>query len=159
MQWVLLVVMVVALLYLSRFYPKVAFSVLGTLVLAAAVIVFTTTDVAQMRRARLPVDNIKVENSVVVPAYGNSFRFNARLVNTHESVTLKEATISITMLDCVSEAGVSDDDCQVIGQRDEDIIIKIPPRQVRDVSRTLSFNSAKPRGNLCWRIKITQTRS
>ena len=36
MQWVLLVVMVVALLYLSRFYPKVAFSVLGTLVLAAA---------------------------------------------------------------------------------------------------------------------------
>ncbi len=162
MQWVLLVMIVVALLYLSRFYPKTAFTVLGGLVLSVAVIVFTTTDVAQLKRSRLAVEYIKIENPIITPAYGDGFRFNARLLNSHESVTLKDATVSITMLDCVPDAGGSGDSdvgCQVIGQQDKRIIVKIPPRQVRDVSKTLSFDSAKPLGTLRWRIKITQTRS
>lgn len=161
MQWVLLAVIVAALLYLSRFYPKVAFTVLGVLAIGAAVIVFTTTDVAQLKRSRLPVEDIKIENPIITPAYGDGFRFNARLINTHESVTLKEATVSITMLDCVADANnaVDGDGCQVIGQEKKRIIVKIPPGQVRDVSQTLSFYSAKPRGTLRWRIKITETRS
>ena len=161
MQWVLLAVIVGAILYLSRFYPKIAFSVLGALVLGVAVIVFTTTDVAQLKRARLAVEYIKVENSIIRPAYGGSFRFNARLINTHESITLKETTISITMLDCAEEADDATDGaaCQVIGQEDERIIMQIPPGQVRDIAQTLVFGSAKLRGTLRWRIKITGTRS
>lgn len=159
MQWVLLAVIVAALLYMSRYYPKIAFGVLGVLVIGAAVIVFTTKDAAQLNRSKLPVEYIKIENPVFTPAYGDGFRFNARLVNTHQSVALKETTVSITMLDCPEEAGDSADGCQVIGQEDRRIIVKIPPSQSRDVSQTLSFGSALPRGNVRWQIKITETRS
>ena len=148
-----------ALLYMSRFYPKVAFGVLGVLVIGALVIVFTTNEVAQLNRSKLPVEDIKIENPVFTPAYGDGFRFNARLINTHEFVTLKETTVSITLLDCPQDSGDSEDGCQVIGQEDQRIIVKIPPSQARDVSRTLSFGSVKPRGNVRWRIKITETRS
>ncbi len=159
MQWVLLAVIVAALLYMSRFYPKVAFGVLGVLAIGALVIIFTTNEVAQLNRSKLPVEDIKIENPVFTPAYGDGFRFNARLINTHESVTLKEITVSITLLDCPQDLGDSEDGCQVIGQEEQRIIVKIPPGQARDVSQTLSFGSAKPRGNVRWQIKINETRS
>lgn len=159
MQWALLAVMVAALLYMSRFYPKAAFSVLGVLVVGALVIVFATEEDAELNRSKLPVEAIQIENPVFIPAYGNGFRFNARLVNTHGSATLKETTVSITMLDCPQASGDSIDDCQVLGQTAQRIIVKIPPNQARDVSQTLSFDSAEPRGNVNWRVKITDTRS
>ncbi|WP_424948027.1 hypothetical protein [Candidatus Spongiihabitans sp.] len=159
MQWILLVVMVAALLYMSRFYPKAAFGVLGVLVIGALVIVFTTNEIAQLNRSRLPVEDIKIENPVFTLAYGDGFRFNARLINTHESVTLKETTVSITLLDCPQDSGDAEAGCQVIGQADQRILVKIPPGQARDVSQTLSFGSAKLRGHARWRIKITETRS
>jgi hypothetical protein len=159
MQWALLAVIVVALLYMSRFYPKVAFGVLGVLVIGTAVIVFTTTDIADINRSKLPISAVEIENPIMTPAYGGGFRFNARLLNTHQSTTLKESTLSITMLDCPQDSGDSDDSCQVIGQQDQRIIVKIPPGQARDVSRTLKFDSAKPRGNVRWKIIVTETRS
>jgi hypothetical protein len=159
MQWALLAIIVVALLYMSRFYPRVAFGVLGVLVIGTAIIVFSTTDVADINRSKLPISDVEIENPVMTSAYGGGFRFNARLLNTHQSTTLKESTVSITMLDCPQDSGADDDNCQVIGQQDQRIIVKIPPGQARDVSRTLKFDSAKPRGNIRWKIIVTETRS
>jgi len=159
MQWALLAIIVVALLYMSRFYPRVAFGVLGVLVIGAAIIVLTTTDIADINRSKLPVSDIQIENPVMTPAYGGGFRFNARLLNTHPSATLKESTVSITMLDCPEDAGDSNENCQVIGQQDQRVITKIPPGQARDVARTLKFDSANPKGSVRWKIIITETRS
>ena len=160
MQWVLLIVMVGALLFLSRFYPKVAFSILGALVIAAAVIVFTTTDIAQLNRSKLPVEDIRIENPVITPSYGGGFRLNARLVNSNPSTLLKESVISITMLDCDPAAqSETDDSCQVIGQTDERINKKVPAGQARDISQTLSFDLSRPKGTLRWKIIVTETRS
>ncbi len=159
MQWVLLVVIVAALLFLSRYFPKVAFSVLGTLIAAVLVIIFMTTDRGQTKRFKLPIENIKIENIVVEPAYGNSYRFNARMINTDESIELKESSISITMLDCPIESDDSNSDCQIVGQKEERINVKIPPGQARDISRTLSFGTTTPTGTLRWQLVVTQTRS
>ncbi len=156
MQWVLLAVMVAAILFMSRFYPRVAFSLLGALVIGAAVIVFSTTDIARLNQSKLPVEDIRIENPVIIPSYGGGHRLSARLVNTNQSVMLKESVVSITMLDC---AGESDDECQVIGQNDQRVNVKIPPGQARDISQTLSFGLSNPVGTLRWQIIITATRS
>lgn len=155
MQWLLLGVVVIALLYMSTRYPKTAFSILGALGIAAAVIVFSTREDALRARQKLPVDDIKIENAVITPAYGGSYQFNARFVNTHPSIRLKEFVVSITMLDCQGES----DTCAVIGQADERITAKIPPGQARDISRNLFFSSADPTGTIRWQYKITRTRS
>ena len=156
MQWFLLGGVVIALLYMSSRYPKTAFSILGALGVAAAVIIFSTKEDAVLQRHKLPVDDITIENAVIVPAYGGGYRFNARLVNANPSILLKEAVLSITMLDCRDESA---DDCVVIGQVDERINTKIPAGQARDVSRTVSFSGADPAGALRWKFKITETRS
>ena len=156
MQWLLLGVVVIALLWMSTHYPKTAFSMLGALGLAAAVIVFSTREDALWERLKLPVEDIKIENVVMTPAYGGSYQFNARLTNTHPSILLKELVVSITMLDC---RGETDDTCAVLGQVDERINAKIPPGQARDISRNLFFSSADPNGTIRWQYKITETRS
>jgi len=158
MQWLLLGVVVVALLFMSSRFPRTAFSILGALALAAAVIVFSTRDDAQLGRYKLPVGDITIENPVISPAYGGGYQFNARLANANREVLLKEAVVSITMLDCPA-AAAGDDDCAVIGQADERVNIQIPAGQARDVSRTVSFTGANPAGALRWRFKITETRS
>ena len=168
MQWFLLGVVVIALLYMSTHYPKTAFGILGALGLGAAVIVFSTQDNALRGRSRLPVGDIQIENAVMLPAYGGSYQFNARLLNAHASILLKESVVSITMLDCWGQGDdapddapddMPDDTCAVIGQTDERFDTKIPPGQARDISRNLFFSGAKPSGTVRWQYQITETRS
>lgn len=156
MQWFLLGVVVAALLYMSTRYPRTAFSILGALAVGAAVIVFSTREDAVLGRHQLPVGDISIENAVITPGYGGSYQFNARLVNGNRDLLLKEAVVSITMLDCPHQSA---DDCAVIGQADERINIKIPAGQARDIARTVSFSGANPAGALRWQFKITETRS
>ena len=154
MQWVLLAVLVAALLVLSRYFPRVAFSILGVLVVGAIAIVLTTTELGETHRSGLPPEDIKIENPVVTEAYAGSYRFNGRFVNTNESRKARETTLSVTMLDCPQTG-----DCVVIGQQEKRINQEIPAGQARDVSTTLTFHGAAPTGELRWEIKITDTRS
>jgi len=156
MQWILLGVVVIALLYMSTHYPKVAFSILGALVIAAVVIVISTREDAGRARQKIPVDAIIIENAVIAPAYGGSYQFNARLVNTSEFILLKESVVSITMLDCTDDG---DENCAVIGQARERINTKIPAGQARDISRNVFFSGATPVGTVRWNYVITETRS
>ena len=156
MQWIFLLVIVVSLFYLSRFFPKTAFSVLGVLVIGAGVMVLTTTEMAQFNRGKIANQDIQIENPVLTPTYAEGYRFNARLFNANQTHTLRELVISITMLDCASDEPES---CRVIGQEDERINVGIPPGQARDVSRTISFDNAATTGTLKWEFKVTSTRS
>ncbi len=171
MQWILLAVVAIALLALSTRYPKTAFGILGALTLAAVVIVFTTHDEAALGRQKLPVADVDISNAVMTPAYGGSHQLYARLANKNPSRTLREVTISITMLDCPGDvAGQVDDQlshmasspsaasCVVIGQAAERFNVQIPPRQSRDISRNLFFRAAAT-GTLRWQYRITATRS
>ncbi len=177
MQWILLLVIVASLFYLSRYFPKTAFSVLGVLVVAAGVMILSTTEMAQLNRGKISNEDILIENPVLMPTYAGGYRFNARLLNSNSSHSLRELAISITMLDCVSEEAESCraitgqvelracqerivyESCRVIGQEDERINIQIPPEQARDISRTLSFDNAAAAGILKWKFKVTSTRS
>ncbi|MXZ80297.1 MAG: hypothetical protein F4Z15_02785 [Gammaproteobacteria bacterium] len=156
MQWILLVIVVAGLLYLSRFYPKTGFSILGVLVVCALIIILTTTDTAELARSKLPLEDIVIENPVMTSGYRDGYTLNARLTNANEEATLRDSVISITMLDCTGSDG---SECTVIGQEEERINLTIPPGQSRDISRNLSFESVTPKGTVRWEFKVTQTRS
>ena len=156
MQWILLLVIVVSLFYLSRYFPKTAFSILGALVIGAGVMVLTTTEMAQFNRGKIAYQDIQIENPVLTPTYAEGYRFNTRLFNANQTHSLRELVVSITMLDCASDDPES---CRIIGQENERINVGIPPGQARDVARTLSFDNAVATGILKWEFKVTSTRS
>ena len=156
MQWILLAAIIAALLFLSRFFPKVGFGILGLLAVGAAIIVMSSTDYGKFNRSKLPLEDIVIENPVMVPAYRGSYQFKARLNNLNNSIELKRSLISITMLDC---SRADDSDCKVIGQEAERINLAIPPKQSRDVSQSISFSSVNPIGLVRWKFKVIRTHS
>jgi len=156
MQWILLVIIVAGLLYLSRFYPKTGFSILGVLVLGAIFIIITSSERGENARAKLPTDDIIIENPVMTLGYREGYTLSARLINQNDSSTLRDSAISITMFDCLTSDRSS---CTVIGQEEERINLVIPPGQSRDLSRYVSFEAVSPKGNIEWEFKVTQTRS
>lgn len=156
MQWLLLAVIAVSLIYLSRYFPKVAFSILGALVVGAAAIVLTTTELGDTARGQIPPEDIVIENPVMIASYHGSYRFGARITNNNADIGLLESVVSITMLDC---SGQNSSSCKIIGQEEKRFATPIPPRQSRDISHTISFGSAEPTGEVRWEFKVTRTRS
>ncbi|MCY4217675.1 MAG: hypothetical protein OXE41_11245 [Gammaproteobacteria bacterium] len=156
MQWILLVIIVAGLLYLSRFYPKTGFSILGVLAVCAIFIIITTSERGENARAKLPTEDIIIENPIMTPGYRDGYTLSARLINQNDAATLRDSAISITMFDCLSSDRNS---CTVVGQEEARINLVIPPGQSRDLSRYISFEAVSPKGTVEWEFKITQTRS
>ena len=156
MHWILLGVIAIALIIMSARYPKIAFSLLALLIAIVSAVIVTSTDSGFVARQKLPPEDVKIENPVMIPAYADSYRFNARLVNNNNEAILKETTLSITISDCSDQ---SETYCQVIGQTEQRFTVTIPPGQARDVERMVSFDAASPESWVKWTYKVTATRS
>ena len=154
MQWAMLIIIIAGLLFLARYYPKIGFGALGVLVAGAGLVIFLTSDYGTLVRSQVPAEDVLIENAVMVPAYGGSYRMNARIVNTNQDSEIKQVTISITMFDCQAE-----DDCQVIGQSEAREILRVPPGQARDMARTITLDAARPSGTVRWEYRVTSTQS
>ena len=156
MHWILLGVIAIALIIMSARYPKIAFSLLALLIAIVSAVIVTSTDSGFEARQKLPPKDVSIENPIMIPAYADSYRFNARLVNNNNEAILKETTLSITISDCSDQ---SETYCQVIGQTEQRFTVTIPPGQARDVERMVSFDAASPESWVKWTYKVTATRS
>lgn len=156
MQWFLLALIVVALLFMSTRYPRAAFAVLGGLLVAGAVVYLLSEQWQEKAGAKIRPEEIRLEDTSMVPAYADSFTFSARLINTSPDAGLGEVLIGITMLDCPD---AQSDQCLPLGGTEERVVVKIPPGQARDVTRNVYFQAARPKGVVKWRYQVLQTRS
>ena len=156
MQWALLAVIIVGLFLISGRYPKLAFSVLGVIVFAAAVFVFMTTDEAKLARMKVSAENVEVSNAAVVPAYGGSYRLTGQLTNNHESAELKSTVLSVVMLDC---KGATRTECQIVGQTQERINLRVPAGQTRNFGANVYIGEPLISGSVQWEFEVTNTRS
>ena len=156
MHWILLGVIALALIIMSARFPRIAFSTLAVLIGVVVFLIMMSSDTGFDGRQKLPPEDVRIENPVMIPAYADSYRFGARIVNSNSEVILKAVTISVTMSDCSDE---SETYCQVIGQSDERINITIPPGQARDLERVITFDAASPEAWVKWKFQVTQTRS
>ncbi len=153
MQWALLAVIVVALFLLSGRYPRVAFSILGVLVVSAAAIILFTEDEASLKKERIAPADIMVEGIAGTPSYGGDHRLTGRVKNNHASAELKELVVSIVMQDC------DDTGCDVVGQAEERVNLRVPAGQARDFSVTVYLGEPVISGTIDWNFTVTDTRS
>ncbi len=156
MQWALLAIVVVGLFLISGRYPKVAFGVLGVLVIGAIIIVYATSDKAGFARQKVATSSVVVENTAVVAAYAGSYRITGRLLNQDPDTGFKEITLSIEMHDCDDLAEPS---CQIVGQSIERINQLVPAGQARDFATNTYFGEPKISGTIQWKFRVTSTRS
>jgi hypothetical protein len=153
MHWLILGVIAIALLLMAAQYPKIAFGLLGALVIGF-VILYRLSDgdltpgKALIDPAAITLDHIRME-----PGYAGSYRFSGRIANHAQDATLSEISVQTAMQDCIGEPP----SCIVIGEAVTRITLNIPPRQARDFNTNVYLGSTGPKGTVRWTHDVVAT--
>ena len=155
MHWVLLAVIAAALVFAAYRQPKFAFGLLAAL-LAGLVGVVVLTGPGRLASSVFEAGQVQVDNLRVFPGYGDSHRFQARLINNHPAHTLRQVDLRLSMRDCTT---LVQDDCPIIGQVTERIITEVPPGQARDIADTVFFGRFnQPPISPRWQAEVVSAR-
>lgn len=156
MHWIILAAIAVALLVAASRYPKFAFSMLAVLIAMSVIMYRLTTGEVERGAELIDIDDIELTNVSIDSGYGGSFNFTGRVLNNASDAILTEITLTVSMLDC-ERADQDEDSCPVIGEGTWRVPVQVPPNQARDFKRNISFDQAKPRGEVRWRYAATET--
>ncbi len=104
----------------------------------------------------IPAAAVQLTSTNMIPAYGGSYKLNARVKNTAPDQTLTRFRLTVIASDC----GATGDpkSCEVVGQQFKDIHLVIPPTQARDITEQFAFDNMRPRGDLKWDYRVSDTR-
>ena len=137
MQWLLLAIIVAALVFAAYRQPKFAFGLLAVLLVGLlGVVIWTGPGPGGLQSSGFEPGQVRVEGLVVHQDYGESFRFQARLVNQHPDRLLRRVELRVSMLDCATP---DQQNCPIIGQVTERVTTEVPPGQARDIADTVFF--------------------
>jgi hypothetical protein len=164
--WLVFFVVLVAFIYLRKF--RIAVLVLtGVLVLfIAGVLIYSVNTRPDHKPDPVeepkPITNVIIPQDPVVTAdqleftdvvwLGPGSKLTGRVKN-NSSHTVVGVKARIQLLDCNEN-----NDCDVIGEREQNITPVIPAGQARDIEESLYFPGSTIRGKFQWRFTIIEVR-
>ncbi len=160
MAWVLLAIAVgltVAALIIVLGVRR-ALIVLLAVTLVAVIGVIWYAEIGDKRQAgAIPVEAVQLSNTRMVPAYGSSYKFSARVKNNASEHDLTAFSLTVIASDCA--VGRSESQCEIIGEQSKEIHVLVPPNQARDIVDQFRFDGMSPKGELHWDYRVNHTRS
>jgi len=154
MHWILLVVLAVILVITASRYPRLAFSMLGVLLVVAAGLYYLTEEEGQVQRATLEPASVEIVGIKMLPAYADAFGATGVIVNHSRTHDIRALSIRFTVNDC-PEANTSElSDCTVISQVTEQIRIHVPLGGKQHFEQSVSPRSIKVSGKRRWTFKV-----
>lgn len=158
MNLILFLVIIIALILLSFRFPRLAYGV-AVGVVALVVVIYLVTDPGGDREAPgFPLEAVTLEHMELAADYGDSYRFQGRIKNTHGDLALRELGVRLTLFDCTGEAGEKRR-CEVIGETEKDLSTEVPPGQARDFDVLVSFSDTEPRGEIDWEYELVRAQA
>lgn len=160
MAWALLVIAVgltMAMLVIVLGYRR-AIIFISVIILASivALIWYAESDDGQISDL-VPVETVELINAQMNQIYGGSYKLTARVKNNTTEHTLTVFGMTVIASDC---AGVDDSSqCVVIGEKNKEIHILVPPLQARDITDQFIFDNMQPKGKLKWDYRVNYTRA
>jgi hypothetical protein len=136
----IIIILLIAVLLLTAFvFPQFRRSLWITLVVVLCVlagIIWFDNRQRELEQSRLSMNQIELHHMQAKPGpNARTYIVNGRLRNQSKDLTINRIVLQVTLKDCVAES------CQVIGQEDRRIFIKVPPDQSRDFEVTVPFTS------------------
>ena len=160
MAWVLLVVvlaLVAGYLIITFGYRTSVLVLIAVLVLGIATIVWYAEFHQAPRSDRIKPDEVVLNNFKMVSTYGSSYQLIARIRNLSSDFTLTAVELELSARDCPTPE--ESEDCVIVGQQKQNIQIRVPPQQGRDITRQLIFPTMRPDGELVWGYSILSAKA
>lgn len=158
MEWYVIVALVILLLIISsrfRVFALVAclsLSILGS-------IYYLHSQYKEIRSKRLiPIQDIEIRDIALNSTPFGNYKIIGLINNRSADYTLRRVSLRIFMEDCVRDDS-GDTDCEVIGDRVEEVFVNAPPQQIRDFEQYVYFFGRKPTlpSTLNWHYVILNT--
>ena len=150
----LIVIMVGMAVYLPKFRRTLGLTLI-ILLLAIGVIIWQDIQERKLEFQRIPLVQAQLSHMAVRPGLNTrSFVVTGRLQNANPIFTILSATIKVTIEDCHARK------CEIVGQKEMEIPLEVPPNQARDFSMSIPFPT-KPKiiGNPTWRYEVVKVRA
>ena len=157
MQYIALVILCIALIFVSYYSPKIGFGLLGALAVILTALYFLNLDDSESTRFPVPRDSIELGNVRATKSYGDSWDYTGRISNS-SSKNVTDVQVKILLYDCPADSESISEDCVVIGDQIDYVPINIPARQARDFQDNISFRNASPQGKLFWDFELVGLR-
>lgn len=161
MAWIILVVALalsVGLLIITFGYRTSFIVLLATLGLGIVVVIWYAEFYEGSRSNLISVEAVGVDNFSVRNAYGGSYEMVARLRNNSTQFELAAVGLELSALDCTTDAQTVET-CVIVGQQEDEIQIRVPMGQARDVKKQFIFPPMRPMGDLTWKYSILYTKA
>ncbi len=149
MTWIALLIVAVILIAMSMYYPRIAFSLLGVL-LVSAIIIYRLTG-SDVNGQSIPPEKLALENLHMQKSYADSYDLLGRIRNNADR-PLREFSVLVQALDCPQAKDTVD--CSIIGEKNISVYIQVPSRQARDFRENIYFGQIQPTKTLAWRYHL-----
>ncbi len=149
MTWIAILAVAILLIVISMNYPRVAFSLLGGL-LVAGVIVYRLTGGDESSKP-IAAKLLALENLHMSKSYGDSYYLAGRIRNQSDR-PLREFSILVQALDCPQ--AIDNANCIIIGEKNISVFSNVPPKQARDFKENVYFGQLQPSQSLVWRYQL-----
>jgi len=87
--------------------------------------------------------------------YGSSYQLTGRVRNLSTTYSISSLTLRIVLRDCITPQ-----DCSTVGDRNEYVIVSVPPGQTRGVDELVYFSDVPAfRGSFAWSYSVTEIKA
>ena len=110
------------------------------------------TDKGTSNKSRLPLTQVELLHMEASPGLNErAYVVKGRLRNHSEELTINMIVLQATLQDCIAKS------CQVVGQEERRIFVRVPPIQSRDFDVNIPFSTAVAvRGTPEWQFVILE---
>jgi len=149
------------ILIMAVWFPRFRFAMgltLVALILSIGGIIWFDAHERDLEWQRIPLSDVKLSHMEVWPGLNSrSFVINGRLQNDSQESAVVEAILQVTLEDC---HGNNRSECELIGQEEVELPLKVPNGQARDFKVTIPFSTVpKIQGKATWHYEILRVRS
>lgn len=150
----LVLIVVLILLVKSRGFRKVAGIAVAGIVVVTLVGFVIYYYMEQKAKSLIPITEVELSDLLLKP--GSLGKLTGRVKNHSQRYTLRAIGLRIKVKDCTDKNGVLQ--CDVIGEAEETVSLRIPPGQVRDFKESFYLGSTTAKGQLKWEFSVLHTR-
>lgn len=152
----IIIILLIAVIILTAFlFPQFRRSLWATLVVVLCVlagIIWFDNRQRELEQSPLLLNQTELHHMQAKPGpNARTYIVNGRLRNQSKDHTINRFVLQVTLKDCVAES------CQVIGQEDRRVFLKVPPDQSRDFEVMVPFSSMLDlRGTPEWQFFVLE---
>ena len=148
MGWVAAIVAIALVIYSKGFRRLVA----GVIAVGAVLTAYSIKSDNNRREAAgrlIPLADVAIDDARL----GDLTHLTGRVRNANRSHTLSQFDMTVTVRDCTVSG-----QCEIVGQANTAVYVRVPPGQARDISNYVFFNPQPHiRGRMEWSYVIDAT--